>query len=73
LYTLRPASFDARQVPWNDDDVMDVDDAAASAFSALSEVAVGVCANAALASSKEPAKPATMDVFNMGYSLIDNW
>jgi hypothetical protein len=63
LYTLRPASFDARQSPWNDEvDTLD----AAGAGPALSVVlAEGVCANAALASMAEPARAAMVYLANI--------
>jgi hypothetical protein len=62
LYTFRPASFEVRQVPWNDE----VSDAVAGALvvarSVLADDGVcadGLCASATFASSAEAATLAT--------------
>src|SRR5689334_14184942 len=61
LYTLRPTIFDARQVPWNDEDMSD----AVAGAGALSAGAVGDCANATVASNAEPARPAMVYLANI--------
>src|SRR3981081_883522 len=55
LSTLTPTTFDARQLPWNDES-----DAAAGATLARSVVAVGFCANATVASKADPTRPAVI-------------
>src|SRR3954452_11275642 len=65
LYTFRPTSFEARQLPLNDE----LSDAAAgAAVVARSVVAEGLCANAALASIAEAARPTTAYLVNISGS-----
>src|SRR3984957_20387748 len=63
---LRPTIFDARQLPCSDcsDIVVDI--------LARSPVAVGVCANATVASKAEAAKPAVI-CFNMCFLPDMKW
>src|SRR5947208_6091870 len=65
LYTLKPTSLDARQLPLN----ADVSAAAVVARSVFADVgglcADGLCANATVASSAEPARPAMTYLANI--------
>src|SRR5689334_15405018 len=72
LYTFRPASFEVRQVPWNDEVSDAVAGAAVVARSVLADDGVcadGLCANAALASMTEAATPATAYLVNISVLL----
>src|SRR5689334_6312950 len=65
LYTFRPTSLEARQLPLND---VVSDAAAGAALVALSVFALfvlGLCANATLASNAEPATPAMAYLANI--------
>src|SRR4029079_12916443 len=64
LYTLKPTIFDVRQLPFNDEVSAGATVVALSVF-AESVVADGLCANATLASSAEPARPAMVYLANI--------
>src|SRR5215216_5557354 len=63
LYTLRPTIFEARQVPWYDEDMSDA--VAGAGALPVSAGAVGDCANATVASNAEPARPAMVYLANI--------